>query len=138
MAAHHDPADLRTHFQAQYTERISRAERLLEERALGHAVGLHGYTTLAQAQLLAEVLALGPSDLLLDLGTGRGWPGLHLARTTGCQLLALDIPLEAVGRAHAAMEPARAGRLCAGLVADGRAVPLGPHTVDAVVHADSF
>ena len=31
---------------------------------------------------------------LLDLGAGRGWPGLYLAVRTGCQVVLSDVPLE--------------------------------------------
>lgn len=125
-------------FQSTYSEHFSCAARRLEQAALGHAVGLHGYTTLAQAQMLAERLAPTASDLLLDMGAGRGWPGVHLARTSGCSLIALDIPVDALRAAQAQMPSASSGQLYAALVADGRTVPLAARSVDAVVHADSF
>lgn len=125
-------------FQSTYSEHFSRAALRLEQAALDHAVGLHGYTTLAQAQMLAERLAPTPGELLLDMGAGRGWPGVHLARTSGCSLIALDIPVDALRAAQAQMPPAPAGQLYAALVADGRAVPLATQSVDGVIHADSF
>lgn len=130
--------EVAAHFRATYAGRASRAALRLEQAALGHAVGLHGYTTMAQAQHLAERFALTASDLLLDMGAGRGWPGVHLARARGCGLLALDIPEDALRAAQGNFPPARPGRLVAAVVADGRAVPLAPASVNAVVHADSF
>jgi len=39
---------------------------------------------------ILEMLALRPGDLLVDLGCGRGGPGLWLARETGARLVGLD------------------------------------------------
>jgi len=30
-------------------------------------------------------LGLGPAQRLLDIGCGRGWPGIYLAHQNGCQ-----------------------------------------------------
>ena len=138
MISDRNTEDHEARFEHKYSERISRAACRLEEMALGHAVGLHGYTTLAQAQQLADALALRPQDLLLDMGAGRGWPGIHIAQSSGCHLVALDIPFDAMHAALTKMQPIGPGRTCAAVVADGRAAPLHQASVDAVVHADSF
>ena len=39
---------------------------------------------------ILEMLALRPGDLLVDLGCGRGGPGLWLARATKARLVGLD------------------------------------------------
>src|SRR5207249_10845849 len=39
---------------------------------------------------ILEMLALRPGDLLVDLGCGRGGPGLWLVRETGAGLVGLD------------------------------------------------
>ena len=137
MSPGRQSSEMEAHFQTKYSQSCSQAERLLEERALGHAVGLHGYTTLAQAQALAETLELRSQELLLDLGAGRGWPGVHIAQSSDCHLIALDLPYDALRAAREKMRP-RAGRICAALVADGGAIPLKAASVDAIVHADAF
>jgi hypothetical protein len=48
----------------------------------------------AQADTLASGLGLSAGDRLLDLGTGRGWPGLYLAARTGCRVVLADLPLD--------------------------------------------
>ena len=131
-------ANLEADFEFFYSERVTRASQRLEQAALGHAVGVGGYTTVAQANELVDHLQLDPQDLLLDLGAGRGWPGVYIAQQSGCHLVALDIPLEAMRLARANMQPVRPGRTCAAVVADGRAQPFVPGAFDAIVHADSF
>ncbi|HET6953652.1 MAG TPA: methyltransferase domain-containing protein, partial [Acidimicrobiales bacterium] len=67
---------------------------------------------------------------------GQGWPGLYLARTTGCQVVLTDVPFE--GPAAAAGRAARDGisERAWPLLALGQALPLRPASVDAVVHTD--
>ncbi|MGA7690338.1 MAG: hypothetical protein WCA29_14035, partial [Jiangellales bacterium] len=72
-------ANLEADFEFFYSERVTRASQRLEQAALGHAVGVGGYTTVAQANGLIARLQLDPQDLLLDLGAGRGWPGVYIA-----------------------------------------------------------
>jgi cyclopropane fatty-acyl-phospholipid synthase-like methyltransferase len=130
--------DLEEEFKHYYSASVTRAAERLEQAALGHAVGVGGYTTVGQADELLSCLHLDPTGLLLDLGAGRGWPGVYIAQRSGCHLIALDIPFEAMQRAHATMQPVRPGRTCAAVVADGRAQPFVPAAFDAIVHADSF
>jgi cyclopropane fatty-acyl-phospholipid synthase-like methyltransferase len=47
---------------------------------------------MAQADTLAGELRLSAGDRLLDLGSGRGWPGLYLAASSGCQVVPSDLP----------------------------------------------
>jgi protein-L-isoaspartate O-methyltransferase len=95
----------------------------------------NGYTTLEQASRICEALELGPEDLLLDLGAGRGWPGSLIAERSGCRLLSADLPLTALRPAQEGLARsvgARASVICA----DGRRLPLGDGECDAVCHAD--
>jgi len=45
-------------------------------------------------------LGVGPGDAIVDIGCGRGGPGLWLARETGASLLGVDIAPEAVAEAR--------------------------------------
>lgn len=123
-------------FTARY--RVGRARPMVEveRQVLGVDYGSTGYTTLAQADDLARRLQLGPGRWLADIGAGAGWPGLHLAATTGCHVVATDLPLEGLRRAQArARDDGLEGR--AGfLVATGSRQPLRPGQFDAVVHTD--
>ncbi len=107
-----------------------------EQDALGSDFGANGYTTRTQADELVDVLALGPGRVLLDLGSGCGWPGIHLAVRSGCHLVSVD-PIEAGVRrteVRAAAEGLTDKSLA--MVGDGEHLPLAPGSVDALVHAD--
>ena len=108
----------------------------MERDVFGAAVGANGYTTVAEADRLRGYLGLEPGVRLLELGSGRGWPGLYLAGESGCDLVQTDLPVSALRESE---RKARRMGLTArrhGAVADGRALPFRTHSFDAVVHAD--
>lgn len=108
----------------------------IEQEALGADYGSTGYTTRAQADELARHLRLQPGDRLADIGSGSGWPGLHLTRQSGCQVVGTDLPFDGLQRARArAITDGLAGRASYAL-ATGRNQPLRPGSFDAVVHTD--
>lgn len=118
--------------------RVAPAEvfRRVELAVIGGDWGANGYTTRAQADLLGRELGLRPGVRLLDLGAGRGWPGLYLAAATGCQVVLSDVPIEALqGAAARARRESLAGR-AAPVAASARALPFRPAAFDAIVHTD--
>ena len=123
-------------FAERYRVAPAEVSRRIELAVLGGDWGANGYTTMVQADMLARELGLRPGVRLLDLGAGRGWPGLYLAAATGCQVVLADVPVEglrvAVGRAH---REELAGR-AASVAATARALPFTPGSFDAIVHTD--
>ena len=132
-----------TRTEAQNIERFADKYRLccspvrldIERDALGADYGSTGYTTRAQADELGRLLSLRPGVRLADIGAGSGWPGLYLAKRTGCQVFGTDLPFDGLERARAR---ARSDGLqgCAYAVATGRSQPFRPGSFDAVVHTD--
>lgn len=103
-------------------------------RALGSAAP-NGYTTAAQADRIAAALDLRAGSTLLDLGSGRGWPGVHIASATGCTPVATDLPLDALreaGEAFRALDPPRGSATAA----DGTRLPFRDRSFDAACHTD--
>ena len=122
-------------FQQRYGNRPSPTARRIEQRVIGGDWGANGFTTMAQADTLAGGLGLSAGDRLLDLGSGRGWPGLYLAARTGCRVVLADLPLEGL---RVAADRAAAEGLAdrVGVVAAASGLPFRAGSCDAVVHTD--
>ena len=107
----------------------------IERRVIGAVWGANGFTTRAQADELGERLHLAPGKRLLDIGAGRGWPSLYLARRTGCQVVVTDLPLDGL---RIAMRRAARERmdLVACVAASARDLPFKSGCFDAIVHTD--
>ena len=112
------------------------AALLIERDVIGASGGANGYTTVDQADLLAERLELRPGMRLLDIGAGRGWPGLHLAKRSGCEVVLSDLPPAALRDAAARARRDGLQRHSACIAASANALPFKPGAFDAVVHAD--
>ena len=87
-------------FSERYREERVDVVRTIEHTVIGGDWGANGYTTIAQADQLGALLNLRQGSLLLDVGAGRGWPGLYLATTTGCSVVLTDVPMEGLSVAH--------------------------------------
>ena len=131
-----DELQARALFQQRYRDPPSLLVRQIERRVIGGDWGANGYTTMTQADTLATELDLSAGDRLLDLGTGRGWPGLYLAARTGCRVVLVDLPLEglrvAADRATADGLAARTGVVAA--AASG--LPFRAGSFDVTIHTD--
>jgi cyclopropane fatty-acyl-phospholipid synthase-like methyltransferase len=134
--ASRDEREARAYFEDRYGIGGHRADALVEEQVIGAAWGAIGYTTLAQADELHDHLALDAGSRLLDVGTGRGWPGLYLARRAGCAVVATDLPLAALRKAGARAAREGLGERAAMVVASGSSLPFPPGTFDGIVHTD--
>jgi cyclopropane fatty-acyl-phospholipid synthase-like methyltransferase len=107
-----------------------------ELEALGSDYQANGYTTRAQADELGRELALSRGQVLLDIGSGCGWPGLYLAARHGCFVISAD-PINEGGDAarRRAISDRLADRSLA-VRAEGTALPIRQESIDAVVHTD--
>ena len=131
-----DELQARALFQERYRNTPSLVACQIEQRVIGGDWGANGFTTMAQADALARGLDLSAGDRLLDLGTGRGWPGLYLAARTGCRVVLTDLPLEGLRvAADRAAEEGLAART--GVVASAASgLPFRAGSFDAVIHTD--
>ena len=124
-------------FVAYYGRRPSRSERAVEREVFGSNEGINSYTPPAQADMLAVALGLGPGMRLLDVGAGFGWPGLYIARRTGCEVVLADVPAGAIRSAAARAYRSRSlWRQCSFALASGGQLPFRPRSFDAVAHSD--
>ena len=123
-------------FSNRYAEEDTIAGRLVERRVIGANVGANGYTTVAQADQLIEALDLSAESRLLDLGSGRGWPGLHVAARTGCHAVLTDVPEAAVRAAQ--LRSADASDRVSVARASATHLPFANRSFDAICHADTL
>ena len=136
MRTSKDEHEAAVHFSERYRQPSGKALKQLERLVLGADFGGNGYTTVAQARLLGERLNLGPNSRLLDIGAGRGWPGLFLAKTTGCAVVLTDLPMDAMRRAQERARKEALRERTGGVVASARRLPFRQETFDAIVHTD--
>ena len=123
-------------FEQRYQVKPTEVTRQIERAVIGGDWGANGYTTMKQADRLGRELALGPSSRLLDLGAGRGWPGLYLAASTGCRVVMADVPADALQAAAArAVGEGLADRAYAVICSAGH-IPFRRASFDAAVHTD--
>jgi ubiquinone/menaquinone biosynthesis C-methylase UbiE len=131
---------------AEETERFAERHRLAgldamkatELESTGSDYGASGYTTMEQVGELARRLPLGPEDLLLDLGSGTGWPGLHVAKVTGCSVVVTDPVGEGPEAARTRARGDHIDDRASAVPADGRALPFRSWSFDALVHSDAL
>lgn len=129
-----DERQARRDFSARYALHGPIADTI-ETRVIGEVWGANGFTTKDQADALAAQLRLERGMRLLDLGCGRGWPGLYLAKKTRCEVVVTDMPVEGLvtARERAFREEIR---LLGAVAASARDLPFRPDSFDAIVHTD--
>jgi len=106
----------------------------IEHAVMGSDYGATSYTTRQQADRLADLLDLAPGKRLLDFGSGAGWPGIHLGRSTGCDVVLTDLPLEGLRRANRRMRDD--GVRGAVIAATAASLPLQDQRFDAATSSD--
>ncbi len=131
-----DIFELTPEFNERYAIVEHPAMRRAELGVIGCDYGATSYTTRAQADRLASRLRLGPGKLLLEVGSGAGWPGIYLAASTGCRVVLSDLPLEGL---IVSMRRMREEGVEGGVfAASGAQLPLRDAVFDAVTSSDAF
>ena len=131
-----DEAALIDRFSERYREAQSDEIQRIERSIFGCAYGTTSWTTRDEAENLGKMLALGPGECLLEVGTGSGWPGLYLANITGCDVALIDLPFEGLRMAAGRAASDRIADRCWPVMADGAAMPFGSGRFDAICHSD--
>ncbi len=130
----------RRDWEFEFAERFRRVRdpvlRSIENKVIGAAYGSGAYTTRDQADLLGRLLDLGEGRLLVDIGSGPGWPGNYLAASTGCRVVLIEPTVEEV--AVAADRVSEDDLAAHPVVAVGDLLPLRDNTFDAATSGDVF
>jgi ubiquinone/menaquinone biosynthesis C-methylase UbiE len=110
----------------------------LAEPGLPPQIEPTSFVTLGLLHHVAQALDLSPGQTLVDLGCGRGGPGLWLAREADVSLVGVDFSPVAVGQAtHRASLFGLAGR-ARFIVGDLTQTGLPQASADAAVSIDAF
>jgi len=131
-----DERQARTDFAERYATATGDVNARIEQAVIGAVWGANGYTTVDQADELGRRLQLGPGKRLLDVGTGRGWPGLYLAQQTGCHVIGTDLPVEGLEVARRRARDEGIGERVSLAVAGAADLPFASQSFDAIVHTD--
>jgi len=126
--------DLAAEFDARYRIVEEPVMRRINRAVIGSGYGATSYTTHNQADLLADLLDLAPGKLLLDFGSGAGWPGIHLASSTGCDVVLTDLPMEGLRKAERRMRDE--GVRGAVIAATAALLPIRDQVFDAATSSD--
>lgn len=108
--------------------------RRVERKVIGSDYGATSYTTRIQADRLARHLDLRAGMLVLDVGSGAGWPGIYLAATTEARVILTDIPLEGLSVASRRIHEDHATSDV--VAASGDSFPFPDRTFNAVTSSD--
>lgn len=123
-------------YNSRFRPEIQDAQRAAEYEATGSDYGANGYLTMRQADELLAHLQLQPDDVLLDIGSGTGWPGLYLANRSGCRVVVSDLTVAGMVQARRRATDDGMHARTSSVVASGRHLPFRPDSFDAIVHAD--
>jgi SAM-dependent methyltransferase len=123
-------------FAQAYQQGQAPVMREIERVVCGCDYGGTSWTTREEAEHVGQLLGLGPGKRFLDLGAGSGWPGLYLARVTGCDVALVDIPLEGLRIAARRAVAEHLSGECWIVRADGAALPFKQDWFDAIGHSD--
>ncbi|MGH2825985.1 MAG: SAM-dependent methyltransferase [Actinomycetota bacterium] len=136
MAASKDERETRADFAGRYQTRASTIILdQVEREVIGEAWGANGFTTVAEAEELGHRLDLSTDSRLLDVGSGCGWPGLFLARQTGCEVVVTDLPTEGLEMATRRAKVEGVNFLGA-VASSARHFAFAKSSFDAIVHVD--
>jgi cyclopropane fatty-acyl-phospholipid synthase-like methyltransferase len=123
-------------FAERYAASGADAMLAAEIDALGSDYQANGYTTMDQAIELGRILHIEKGQILLDAGSGCGWPGVFLARRHGCAVVSLDPVSDGATAAQARGAVDGIAEQTWPVLASADAIPIRSGAVDAIVHAD--
>ena len=98
----------------------------------------YSYTTRSELQFVADALTVGSRDVLVDIGCGRGGPGLWVAATTGVRYVAVDIAASALDAVARRAERLGLSTRVRTMEGSFDSLPLDDGEADAVMSIDAL
>lgn len=105
-SSHSSPIDWRdaTNFDSYYKARPGKTIFQIGRDAYGDDYPVEAeplsFVTKTDLARIVHFLSIGPGSVLVDLGCGRGGPGLWLTRETGADLIGIDLSPNAIKQAN--------------------------------------
>ena len=125
----------------QFEERSEWMEKIWAE-ALGenYPAGLdqYGYFTFHDLRRIAAFAETSPGEKLLDIGCGKGGPGLKLAEELQLQLTGIDIIPEAIDQANAFASQFNLAYPAHFQIGGFMDIPVAENSMDCVISIDSL
>jgi len=112
-------------------------------RVFGRNFSQHGFSDMAQIDVMLRRLALEPGARVLELGCGNGAMAEYIAQETGARVMGIDYIPEAIAQAQerAARAPEQLSFYLGdiGHLADAQSqLPFRPHSFDALIAVDTL
>ena len=127
-------------FDLIYSEAVGPQTHALWRTAYGddylEELDLLSFLTRSELQGFIADVQVRAGGLLVDLGCGRGGPGIAIATTTGAELVGIDTSRGAAASARAAAERAGLGQRARFVVASIQATGLADASADAALSVD--
>lgn len=98
----------------------------------------YSYVTRSELAQFVDFLAVGEGDVLVDVGCGRGGPGLWVAAATGASILGVDISPTALADATARAERLDMAGRAEFLLGGFSAIPAADGSASAVMSIDAL
>jgi SAM-dependent methyltransferase len=93
------PAGVVALYGASYGGFASETYAAVRREAFGEEIGQSSWLTREELDRFGSKLELRADSRVLEVGSGSGGPALHLVRSTGCQLVGIDLNEEGVANA---------------------------------------
>jgi cyclopropane fatty-acyl-phospholipid synthase-like methyltransferase len=127
---------LKKKFEGVYERTESPIMQAIERQVCGCDFGGNSWTRKGQADAMIRLLGLGPNSDLIDLGAGTGWPGIYMARMSGCSVTLVDLPEIGLQIASNRAEQEGLADRVTSRIADAADLPFPAGSFDAISHSD--
>lgn len=127
---------LKKRFEEAYARSEHSVMQAIERVVCGCDFGGNSWTHREQADKQIHMLGLDEGAELIDLGAGTGWPGLYMAKQTGCAVTLVDLPIVGLDLAQQRAEEEGLSDRIFTRVADAADLPYPAASFDAISHSD--